>query len=132
MARQPKLTVYYDGWCPLCTGIRNRIERIDWLGRIAFASIREEGVAEELGVPAQRLAERMHARIHKNGRLVEGIDAVAAIAAQAPPLWPLWPLLFLSARIGLGQALYDYIARRRTIIPVGACDAQGCPIHPAD
>lgn len=132
MGNQPHLTVYYDGWCPLCTGIRRRIERVDWLGLIAFASMREPGVADRLGIPAAQLAERMYAEDQRTGRLVDGIDAVAAIAARVPLLWPLYPLIRLSAWTGLGQPLYDFIARRRTIIPVGACDEQGCPIHPPE
>lgn len=131
-----RLMVYYDGWCPLCSAIRRRIERIDWLGRIEFASMREPGVAESLGVEAGRLAERMHARHPRTGRVVDGIEAVAAIAARLPLLWPLWPLIRLSAWTGLGNLLYDAIARRRTIIPVGACEQGACPIHrpggPAD
>lgn len=124
-----RLTVYYDGWCPLCQGIRARIERVDWLGKIEFASMREPGVPESLGVDGQRLAERMHARHPRTGRVVEGIEAVAAIAARVPLLWPLWPLFKLSALTGLGNALYDAIARRRTVIPVGVCEDGACPIH---
>ncbi|MFZ5817135.1 MAG: thiol-disulfide oxidoreductase DCC family protein [Bacillota bacterium] len=130
MKGEPRaLTVFYDGWCPLCTGIKHRLVRLDWLGQLAFASMREPGVAEEVGFPARRLAERMHVRINKTGRVVDGIDAVVAIAGRVPALWPLWPLLLLSAWTGLGERLYDFIAARRTIIPVGACDENGCPIH---
>jgi predicted DCC family thiol-disulfide oxidoreductase YuxK len=124
-----RLTVYYDGWCPLCTSIRHRIERLDWLGQIAFVSMREPGVPEALGVEAHRLAQRMHALHPRTGRVVDGMEAVAAIAARVPLLWPLWLPLRLSAWTGLGNALYDALARRRTIIPVGACEEGACPIH---
>ncbi len=130
--RAPSVTVYYDGWCPLCSGIQDRLLRMDWLGKLAFASMREPGVAESLGVPAGRLAERMHVRVHRTdgtGQVVDGIQAVLAIAARIPLLWPLWPLIWLSAVTSLGGWLYDLIAARRTIIPVGACDENGCPIH---
>lgn len=124
--------VYYDGWCPLCTGIHRRIERLDWLDQITFASMREPGVAESVGIEAARLAERMHARHPRTGRVVDGIEAVAAIVARIPLLWPLWPFIKLSAWTGLGNWLYDAIARRRTIIPVGACEEGACPIHRPD
>jgi predicted DCC family thiol-disulfide oxidoreductase YuxK len=124
-----RITVYYDGWCPLCRAIRQRLERIDWLKRLALVSVREAGAAESLGVEPQRLAERMHVRDNRTGKVVDGIDAVAAVAAQVPALWPAWPLLLLASRTGLGQPLYDFIARRRTVIPVGGCEDGACPIH---
>jgi len=124
-----ELTVYYDGWCPLCQAIHHRLIRVDWLDRLQFVSMREPGVVDSLGVPAERLAARMHVRYNRTGHLVDGIDAVAAIAAQVPPLWPLWPVIRLSALTGLGGWLYDWVAARRVIIPVGACDEHGCPIH---
>ncbi|BAD39929.1 thiol-disulfide oxidoreductase DCC family protein [Symbiobacterium thermophilum] len=122
------ITVFYDGWCPLCTAARQRLARLDWLGRLEFVSIRDPGVAERAGVAPERLAARLHVHTPRTGRWAEGIWAVAAIAARLPLLWPLWPLLALAGVTGLGQPLYDFIARRRAIVPVGQCDETGCPL----
>lgn len=127
-----RITVFYDGWCPLCTAARHRLARLDWLGRLQFVSIRDPGAAEGAGVSPERLAARLHVYSPGTGRWAEGIWAVAAIAARLPLLWPLWPLLVLAGFTGLGQAVYDFIARRRAIVPVGQCSEEGCPLPGRD
>jgi len=59
--------------------------------------------------------------------MLEVYYAVAAIAARVSLLMALWPALRLAAAAGFGQALYDAIASRRSVVPVGACDEAGCP-----
>lgn len=124
-----KLEVYYDGWCPICTGAKDRLERMDRRGRIVFRSMRDPGVAEQVGVPAAALAARMHGRSVATGRVVSGITAVRWVAASLPSLWPSVPLLWLAEKTGVGGPLYDWIAARRPIIPVGHCEDGACPIH---
>lgn len=121
-----RVEVFYDGWCPLCQGIKQRLERLDWLHHLEFTSFRDHAVAEALGVPPEALAERMYARVRKTGQVVSGVDAFAAIAAHVPLLWPAFPLIWLAARIGIGAWLYEFVARRRTILPAGQCDLPGC------
>ncbi|HLN60505.1 MAG TPA: DUF393 domain-containing protein [Symbiobacteriaceae bacterium] len=122
------LTVYYDGWCPMCTGIKERLERLDWLHRLTFRSMREPGAEAEAGVPLDRLVKRMAVR-WESGRTAEGIDAVAAIAARVPALMPLWPVFAVAALTPVGQRVYDCVGARRTIIPVGACEDGACSVH---
>lgn len=124
------LEVYYDNWCPLCTGTKERLQRLDWLHLLRFVPIREGDVAAHLGVEQTALERRMHARAPHTGRVVDGIDAVAAIAVRLPLLMPLWPMVALAAHLGVGQRAYDWIAARRTIVPVGQCKDDHCPIHP--
>lgn len=128
--RQARLEVYYDGWCPLCTSTKERLERLDWRRAVTFRSLREPGVEGRTGIPVDRLAHRMHALDRQTGRVSEGIYAVADLARHLPLLMPLWPLIRLSAALGLGQPLYDYIASRRAILPVGHCENGACPLKP--
>jgi predicted DCC family thiol-disulfide oxidoreductase YuxK len=123
------IAVYYDGWCPVCTAVRHRVSRLDWLGLLRWQSIREPGSAALRGVPAERLEQRMHVRDLSTGRVYDGIWAVAALAARVPALMPLWPGVAAAAALGFGQPLYDWVASRRTIVPVGHCDDAGCQIH---
>lgn len=124
----PNLEVYYDGWCPICTGAKERLARMDRRGRLAFRSMREPGVAEQTGIPAAALAARMHVRSLKTGRIVGGITAVRWVAAALPALRVAVPLLWLAEKSGLGAPLYDWIAARRPIIPVGHCEDGACRI----
>ncbi len=123
------LELFYDSWCPVCTGFRDRIARLDWLGKITFRSMRDPDAAARSGVTAEEMARRMYARDPKTGRLWAGIDAFAATAARVPLLMPLWPLLKLSSALGIGQRVYDFVAARRVIIPVGNCEDGACQIH---
>lgn len=120
------VTVYYDAWCPTCAGIRARVERLDALGLVTFTSLRLAGVEQEAGVPAERLAARMHLRRASGGGVCSGAAAMAALAARVPALMPLWPVLAAASRLGVGEWVYDGVARRRTLLPAGVCDVAGC------
>lgn len=123
------LEVFFDGWCPLCRGVKQRLERLDWLHRLIFRSIREPGATEGLGVAAAELERRMYVRDMRTGRVAGGIWAVAAVAARVPTLMPLWPVVILSAWAGVGGWAYDFVAARRGIVPVGQCEDDTCEIH---
>jgi hypothetical protein len=71
----------------------------------------------------------MHVRSVQTGQLWAGIAAVRVVAGALPTLWPFFPAIWLSERLGLGAWLYDRIASRRPIIPVGHCTDEVCPIH---
>jgi predicted DCC family thiol-disulfide oxidoreductase YuxK len=115
-----RVQVLYDGWCPLCTRSVARLERLDWLGLLVLTSFREPGVLARSGVAIERAEARMQAIA--GGTVVEGIHAISRIATRLPLLWPALPLLWLAARLGVGQQVYDWLATRRTIVPAG-CDS---------
>lgn len=127
-----RLEIYYDGWCPVCTAAAARLRRLDWLGRLSFHSIRDEAAVQASGIPPAELERRMYARNPATGATAGGIDAIAAIAARLPLLMPLWPFVRLSGLIGVGQPLYDWMASRRTIVPVGHCTDGACSLPRRD
>ncbi|WP_051287404.1 thiol-disulfide oxidoreductase DCC family protein [Paenibacillus taiwanensis] len=133
-ARKRKhLEVWYDSWCPLCTGIRKRLIAIDSFHVLQFQSIRDEIAVNQSSVkhiPLLELEQRMHVREVESNRLHRGIDAVIVISKAIPILWIFWPVLVISRWIGLGEKLYDYIASRRIIVPAGACQDQPCDWKP--
>ncbi len=60
-----------------------------------------------------------------DGSVLSGFDSLRALARHIPWLWPLRPLLRLTAALGLGDRLYDFLAARRRILPdAGACRAE--------
>ncbi|MDR6225754.1 DCC1-like thiol-disulfide oxidoreductase family protein [Desmospora profundinema] len=126
------VTVFYDGWCPFCQRSMQRLQRWDWLHRLSFLSFRDPEVIEQYGLDPERLEQRMHTRQVRNGRVEEGIHSVWVIARQVPLLWGMVPFLWLATVMGVGQWVYDWIAARRTVIPVGGCDGAGCEWTPME
>ncbi|WP_430108740.1 thiol-disulfide oxidoreductase DCC family protein [Paenibacillus sp. B1-33] len=122
------LEVYYDGWCPLCTGIRKRLERWDWMHVLQFYSIREPEVTERISVSVDHLISSMHVRETGSGRIRSGIEAVHALCMRVPMLMLISPFVWISMKLGVGGKLYTYIASRRTIVPAGQCNHDSCDI----
>lgn len=107
-----RLTVFYDGWCPMCRRTVCWLNAGNLLGLVRYVSFRE--TKAPAGAENRLLAVR--------GAIVrEGIDAYIEIALRSPLLWPLVPILFI-AKATAGQRLYDAIAQRRFILA-------GCEQH---
>ena len=123
------IDVYYDGWCPLCINVTNRIKSLDWLGLIELVSIRDEDKLKEINISPDELSKRMHAIKKKNNKVLVGIDAISAMVVRLPLLFPLWIILKFFTLIGVGHSVYDFIATRRKIVPVGNCKGDVCKIN---
>lgn len=100
-----KLTIWFDGSCPLCRREIFLMKRLDRRGAIDFVDV---AVSEGTDCPLDRaeLLARFHAR--ENGRLLSGASAFAAMWRAIPILRPLG----LLARIPLVLALLErcYVA----------------------
>jgi predicted DCC family thiol-disulfide oxidoreductase YuxK len=81
----PKVTVWFDGGCPLCLREIALMRRLDGRGRIAFLDVAGEGTA--CPIDRARLLERFHAR--EDGVLLSGAAAFAAMWRAVPALRPL-------------------------------------------
>ncbi|MBP3039293.1 DUF393 domain-containing protein [Bacillaceae bacterium Marseille-Q3522] len=113
------IIVYYDDWCPLCISIKKKIEKLDWFHLVKCCGIREE----DIEIPLSQLVQRLHVKIVKKNKVVSGMSALIAISWRLPLTVPFWPILKLVKAIGIGDYIYNYIARKRKIVPVGKCDA---------
>ena len=122
-----RVLLFHDGWCILCRQAVATLNRLDWLGLLEPISFRDPGVVERFQLDRARAAARLQARAAGAERPVEGIDAVILIATRLPPVWPAVPLLWIAARLGWGQRVYDWIAARRTIIPAGPSHGEVSP-----
>ncbi|TCP61548.1 thiol-disulfide oxidoreductase DCC family protein [Baia soyae] len=120
--------IFYDGWCPFCMSSIHKLEKWDFLKRLKFMSFRENAVVEKYGLDIVKLEKRIHSLVIKQDRIEEGVDTLIRISRNIPPLWVFSPILVLSARLGFGKRIYDWIASRRTIIPVGRCKETNCLI----
>jgi predicted DCC family thiol-disulfide oxidoreductase YuxK len=119
---QLKISVYFDNFCPLCLNVKHKIEILDWFNLVDMIGIRDSDIKEKTYVSVAILEKSMHAKIHRNNKIVNGIDAFVSLSCRLPLLLPLWPLLKLSSFIGIGGLIYQYVADNRNIVPVGKCD----------
>lgn len=124
------LYVFYDGWCPACRRLARIGRHLDFFGRLEPVSFRRPGFFESgpgAGVRPRRAEERLICADEYTGRRFEGVDAVAEIIKRLPLLWPFLIPVGAARLLGFGGPLYDFIARRRTVIPGGMCTPSGCP-----
>lgn len=124
-----RLVVFYDGWCPLCTRVAQLWKRLDFLNQLQLVSFRDPSVVRALGVDLQRAERRMICRSPLSNDEYEGFDAIIQVALRLPPFWPFIPMLLSVRLLGFGQPLYDFIASRRAVLPVGNCSGNACGIR---
>lgn len=98
-----RVTVWYDGGCPLCVREIALMDRLDQHGRIEFVNLD----SEDASCPVDRdlLLRRMHAR-EADGNLVDGAAAFAAMWRAIPALRPLGLVAKNRAVLWLLERLY--------------------------
>lgn len=91
-----QLTVFYDGYCPLCLAEMNKLKKLDKQQKLAFVDIQQPSFGEKY---PDLCWSSLNARIHgllPDGRLISGLD-VTYLAWQlvgmgwvyAPTRWPV-------------------------------------------
>lgn len=105
----PRVTVWFDGACPLCRREIALIRRLDWRGRIAFVDV----ARPESACPIDRtqLLARFHAR--EGDVLLSGAAAFAAMWRAVPMLWPLGQLARLPLVLPMLERAYTAFLRIR-------------------
>lgn len=95
---QPRVTIWYDGSCPLCVAEISLLQRLDAKkGRIAFINLMGDGACP---LDKAHLLARFHAQ-ELGQPIVSGAAAFGAMWRQVTPFQPLgWatkipPLLWL-------------------------------------
>jgi predicted DCC family thiol-disulfide oxidoreductase YuxK len=109
MAHMYRVTVWFDGTCPLCRREIALMRRMDRRGRIAFVDV----AAPDTACPIDRrtLLARFHAE--EDGRLYSGAAAFAAMWRAIPMLRPLGLLARRPAMLRLLEAAYVRFLRVR-------------------
>ncbi|MNZ94234.1 hypothetical protein D3C78_1133360 [compost metagenome] len=117
-----RIVVFFDGWCPMCRGIVTKIATMDYFRLITCISFRDDSVIAKYSLNPEDIQLRMHSTKLSRVSLKAGIHSVLQISCRLLPLWPLVPMIYFFKVIGLGQYMYDFIAKRRLIVPVNHCD----------
>ena len=113
------LIVFYDGWCPLCKDIATRTSRWDWFGLIQWVSFRDPLAVSHYGLDDKKCEERICCQSCVSSRVYEGVETLWRVCVRIPVYWVFAPFLAAGKTAGLAQPLYDWIARRRLIAPLG-------------
>ena len=110
-----KLTVFYDGFCPLCSAEINQLRTYDHDGKIAFEDIHAPDFVKRYPYIDQVEANRiLHGQLG-NGDMIYGLDVTyQAWKAVGKHRWLAilrWPGIKLLADIS-----YRFFARHRNMI----------------
>ena len=90
----PRLTVWFDGACPLCRREIGLMQRLDRQSAIHFVDV-SDGAEGACPIDRQELLQRFHAQ-ERDGPILVGAPAFAAMWRAIPVLRPLgilarWP-----------------------------------------
>ena len=101
---QPRLTLFFDGLCPVCAREMAFLRRRDRAGRLAFVDIAEPAFdPRKWGLSLPDLVGRMHA-VDVDGRVIDGPEvfrrAYAAVGLGWLMSWTAWPGLRTLADVG--------------------------------
>ncbi|MEK6236032.1 MAG: DCC1-like thiol-disulfide oxidoreductase family protein [Planctomycetales bacterium] len=122
---EARMTVVYDGLCPLCRNSASAIKALDVCDAIKLADFNRED-PKELH-PELTLDKCMRSMFVIEGeRLSEGYDGFTRIARGLPTLWPAAWLTFLPGVASLGRPLYRRVADARA--RNASCDEGTCHV----
>ncbi|GAE95426.1 thioredoxin [Gracilibacillus boraciitolerans JCM 21714] len=124
-----QILVFFDGWCPMCRQVMKTINKMDLFNLVKSASIRNQKVLNENQLVKEEVEIRMHSKSVIEGEMKRGFDSILQICTRLVPLYVLIPFLLVGKFLRLGDLIYDYIAKRRLIVPVNHCDDSGCDIN---
>lgn len=125
---RPKVIIFYDSFCPVCSNSMGIIKKLDTRHKFQYETIRDNSVLERYHINKEAAEKRMHTIRLKDRKTETGIFSIQRILKQLPLFWVFVPFLQLSIWAGAGSRLYDWLAERRTILPVGGCEGGSCPI----
>lgn len=103
LGSMPKLTVFHDGACPLCTREIALIRRLDRRGEIDFVDVADPSAS----CPIDRRAALARFHAVEDGRLLSGAAAFAAMWRAIPWLRPLGLAARNPVVLRLLDRLYD-------------------------
>ncbi|WP_117232825.1 thiol-disulfide oxidoreductase DCC family protein [Vibrio maerlii] len=124
-----KLTLFYDGTCPLCVGEMRSLHRYDNTNQIRTVDIHSEEFAEFPQIDPKQANLILHA-IDSEGTLYLGLDAAHQAWGKLGRGWLYAPLRWKIIR-PLADKIYLYFARNRyriSYLLTGTSRCESCRI----
>jgi predicted DCC family thiol-disulfide oxidoreductase YuxK len=109
-AREPQVTVWFDGACVLCNAEIALYRRLDARrGRVAFVDLTGP---DSCPLDRAQMLERFHARL-PDGRIVDGMEAFGAMWRAVTPFQPLgWLMQVPLLRAGANRLYAGFLRVR--------------------
>lgn len=111
-----KLTIYIDGWCPICKKFKNIVTKLDFFKLIVIEDIRNSNIIDEKKI------KLMFSKSSDNLSFY-GFDSIYEINKRLVILWILLPFTFILKITNIGSFLYSELSVKRKIIPLN-CDTE--------
>jgi predicted DCC family thiol-disulfide oxidoreductase YuxK len=121
--------VFYDSWCPLCLKAKTKIEKADKQKKIIWISFRDKDIFEKYNLAGKQVEQRIYSMDLHKGKTYSGINTILEIMKRIRKYRIFVPFLYVSIILGFGPMVYDYIAKKRKIVPVGHCENNNCSVN---
>ncbi|MBU3005119.1 thiol-disulfide oxidoreductase DCC family protein [Paraglaciecola arctica] len=131
MQQHTSLTIFYDGYCPLCLLEMKKLKQLDKQHTITFVDIQAPSFFEEY---PQLDWQSLNARIHgylPNGELISGLDVTYLAWCLVGKGWVYAPLRWPVIRWFADRA-YNLFAKNRyriSYVLTGKKSCQPCQIN---
>ncbi|MGS2722018.1 thiol-disulfide oxidoreductase DCC family protein [Paraglaciecola aestuariivivens] len=109
------LTIFYDGFCPLCQKEMNKLAQLDNANKISFVDIQQPNFAKKFPeLDWQALNARIHGKL-ADGTIISGLDVMYLAWVLVDKAWVYAPLRWPLTR-HLADYLYRVFAKHRYFI----------------
>jgi predicted DCC family thiol-disulfide oxidoreductase YuxK len=126
-----KITLIYDGDCPLCRFQMKLLTWLDWFNRVRLLPIKDAEVAAIAPtLTRERLLEAIHC-VTPAGRIHRGARCIRHLGLRMPLLVPLSIFLWLPGVIWIAERIYMWISRNRHLLSRWFGCGEACSIMPA-
>ena len=124
------LTIFYDGYCPLCVQEMNQLRELDRVGKLNFEDIHREGFSDRYPEVNPSYANQILQGLTCDGQMLLGLDVTARawqLVGRKPWIQALrWPLISWVA-----DRVYLYFARNRYAVSywlTGKARCESCTV----
>ncbi|MDQ3075722.1 MAG: DCC1-like thiol-disulfide oxidoreductase family protein [bacterium] len=108
-----KQTVYYDGGCPMCTVLMEKVTNSDQSTAFDFNNVENDSLPES--IKKEEAEKEIHV-VDEYGKIYKNSDAIFQIFSQYPNLKFLSKLGRLPIIGDISQLIYKFVARNRYFI----------------
>lgn len=96
---------------------------------LVFDSFRNDHVLHALPYSLEQLEKEIYSKATDQNVYYRGVETFIEMNKRIPLLKFTAPFLIALNKVGLAKVVYNYVAKRRKIVPVGQCINNQCTIN---